>query len=265
MFTRLALSTLALTAPVLATAALADFNEVPLAPESAYYGQDSGGNFTSGGLGFANSYTDFGGGYFGWEGFAVSNRTDSTTAGYGNQFSAYAGGGASALGAAVPGANYAVGYAFGPARITLPADLDRPQSVYLNNTTYAALSMLEGDGFAKKFGGITGDDPDFLELTVTGLSPSLASTGSVTFALADYRFTNNNLDSIVRAWTLLDLTPLGSNVRFLDFTLNGSDAGAYGLNTPTYFAADRLSVVPEPASGAALLGLVSLVLIRRKK
>jgi hypothetical protein len=34
---------------------------------------------------------------------------------------------------------------------------------YFTNTTYAALSMLSGDSFAKKFGGASGDDPDWFK------------------------------------------------------------------------------------------------------
>jgi hypothetical protein len=34
--------------------------------------------------------------------------------------------------------------------------------------TYAALSMRDGDGFAKQFGGASGDDPDYFLLTITG-------------------------------------------------------------------------------------------------
>ena len=62
MLTRLTFPLLAIASPALLSAAVADFNEITLAPESAYYGQDSAGAFTSAGLTLANSYTDFGGG-----------------------------------------------------------------------------------------------------------------------------------------------------------------------------------------------------------
>jgi hypothetical protein len=38
------------------------------------------------------------------------------------------------------------------------------QGVYVTNTTYAYNSMRDGDMFAKKFGGPTGNDPDWYKL-----------------------------------------------------------------------------------------------------
>src|SRR5688572_23017390 len=53
-----------LTAPVWAQTSV-DFQELPLpGPNSAYYGQDNAGGFSSRGTFFNNQYTDFGGGFF---------------------------------------------------------------------------------------------------------------------------------------------------------------------------------------------------------
>ena len=38
----------------------------------------------------------------------------------------------------------------------------------LTNATYAALSMQNGDSFAKKFGGTTGNDADLFGVTLRG-------------------------------------------------------------------------------------------------
>ena len=40
---------------------------------------------------------------------------------------------------------------------------------YFTNTTYTALSMLNGDGFAKQFGGASGTDADWYNITIEGL------------------------------------------------------------------------------------------------
>ena len=126
-----------------------------LVPDSAWYGADGSGGFTSGTVGFNNGYTDWGGGSYSWFGWAYSNKTDTTTPGFGNQFSAYAGSGAG--NSATYGVAYG-GFGGGP-EIHIPAGYYLT-SAMITNTTYAALSMLNGDPFTKKFGAgllLTGD------------------------------------------------------------------------------------------------------------
>ena len=83
-------------------------------------------------------------------------------------------------------------------------------SAQVTNTTYAWDSMLNGDGFAKQFGGASGDDPDFLQLVITGYDALGVATGSVDFLLADYRFADNAQDYILTDWTPVDLSSLGA-------------------------------------------------------
>lgn len=215
------------------------------------------GTFQSGGIHFANRYNT---NYGSWGGFAYSNTTDTTTAGYTNQFSAYAGSGYG------PGSdNYGVGFGYVDNLnsssaselqqlpcFELPTDACI-QSAMVTNTTYAALSMLQGDGFAKKFGGTSGNDPDWFKLTVYGTDATgNVLSSDVNLYLADYRGAS---DYIVDQWTLLDLSPLADAHR-LYFNLTSSDVGDYGMNTPGYFAIDNISVttVPEPSVLALLCG-----------
>lgn len=226
-------------------AATADFEDLGLAAESFENGAGLSGGFTSGGLFFENDYFPS---FDGFSGFAASTITDNTTPGFGNQFSAFPGGGAGGS------MTYAVYYpsASTSGSVLLP----RTQTVLgaqLTNTTYAALSMRDGDAFAKRFGGESGDDPDFFRLLVEGLDAAGASTGTVELMLADYRFADNTLDYILDEWTYLDLSGLGE-IRALRFQLESSDVGAFGINTPTYFALDDLRTIPEPGA-ALLLGL----------
>lgn len=237
-----------------AGAALSTFDDLALAPNSFYAGVPTpSGNmttFTSGPATYYNTATDFGGGFTAWEGWAYSNTTDTTTPGFENQYSAITGSG-------LMSANYGVSYAFSPSRLTFDSPTALSET-FLTNTTYAALSMRDGDSFAKKFGGASGNDPDWFKLTITGMNDA-DTTGAVDFYLADYRFTDNSLDYIVTSWAGVDLSGLGA-VNELVFALSSSDTGSFGINTPTYFAMDNLSAVPVPAA-LPLLGSGLLVLI----
>ena len=237
---------------------------LPIAGDAFYNGCNSPGgpptDFTSQGATFNNDTVVFGDCF--WQGWAYSQMTDATTPGFGNQHSAVAGSGAG--GSATYGVAFTGGQvgAQGPiTRITFAQEV-AVSSAQITNTTYAALSMRDGDDFAKKFGGASGDDPDYLRLTITGRDALDAITGSVVFALADFTFANNALDYIVTQWTLVDLTGLGQ-VAALEFSLESSDQSFGFLNTPSYFALDDLVFVPEPGS-AALLALGLVLLARRR-
>jgi len=218
-------------------------------------------DFASQGASFNNEFSDFGGGCC-WQGWAYSQTTDATTPGFGNQYSAIAGSGA--LGSATYGVAFTGGASGGQApvsRITFDQEVSLLGAA-LTNTTFAALSMRDGDSFAKKFGGASGDDPDFFTLTITGRDTLGLATGSVLFDLADFRFADNALDYILSDWAFVDLTGLGS-VAALEFELDSSDQSFGFLNTPSYFALDNLMFVPEPGS-AALLALGLALLARRR-
>lgn len=240
-------------APAPLAAAVIDFSDLTLAPGSFYNGGPvtNATGWTSGGATFGNNYNSGSGGY--WNGISYSNIGDTTTPGFGNQYAAYAGAGVGGSGI------YAVAYAGAAAFIDLPAGAFA-QSIYLTNTTYAALDMLDGSGFSKKFGGASGDDADFFDVIITGYDTPGgvgSTTGSVTFRLADYTFGDNSLDYIADTWSLVDLTPLGPAVS-LRFTWASSDVGPFGINTPTYVALDGLTVVPEPSGAAVLAGALAL-------
>jgi len=242
-----------------------DFEDLSLPGESFNNGSDGAGGFTSRGAEFNNSFTDFGGGFTVWQGWSYSNVTNVTNPGFENQYSAYhlPGGG----GDGSP--TYGVAYNFNPgdATILLPKGA-RPTSLSLTNTTYTALSMLNGDGFAKKFGGASGLDPDYLRLSISGLDDSGTVLGLVEFFLADYRFANSALDYVVENWTEVDLTSLG-DARKLSFALESTDVDPiFGSNTPMYFAMDnlRLAAVPEPGQAAIwlLTAATAAYLFRRR-
>lgn len=209
---------------------VARFGDTGLINGVGQYNNSSGG-FTSGGQSFNNTYDPT---YGSWNGFSVSSMTDTTTPGYTNQYSSITGGGNG-------DAYYAV--LFPTATVNLTGLV---QSIDLTNTTYAYLSMLNGDSFAKKFG--VGDFFDVVITGYTGAGATGTSTGSVTFALANYTSASS---TPVNTWNTVNLASLGSAVS-LGFSFLSSDVGPYGINTPEFVAVDNLttltSSVPEPSS-----------------
>ena len=246
-------SAAALLAVSLATAnaAVVTFDDLPFGPgnnhEHEWDGTATAG-FSSQGVTFSHAE---------WNGFAYSRETDTITAGYTNQYSAFTGGGADGSAA------YGIGYTgYTPTTITYSAPTDLTgTSAFITNTTYAALSMANGDGFAKQFGGASGDDADWLLLTITGYVGG-GVTGTVDFYLADFRDADNANDYIIDDWTVVDFSPLGV-VEQLHFSMSSSDNNEFGMKTPSYFAIDN---VPVPEPSALLLAVSGAgIFLRRKR
>jgi hypothetical protein len=256
-----------------ARAAVVNFEELTLftatGPAGSFYNGNAGAGsnslgWSSGGVFFNNTYTASFDGWFGW---SYSNVVDTTTPDFGNQYASIPGGGSNGMGGVTPGGRYAVAFGFAPheAFFNLPTSMEL-HSLDITNTTYAALSMANGDPFAKKFGGTSGNDPDFFRVTLTGFDALNATggiLGSIVVDLADYTFADNSLDYILRPWRTVDLSPI-AGARSVGLTYSSSDVGPFGINTPTFIALDNLTftAVPEPGTlgvlGAAL-GAASLV------
>jgi len=188
--------------------------------------------FSSGDLFLPNHYNPT---YDSWSGWAISSMRDTLTPGFLNQYSAIPGAGAGGS------STYAVSFVFGSS--VMHVNGGQITGMYVTNSTYAYLSMRDGDGFAKKFGGETGEDPDFFLLTVKKYLNGTLSTDSVDFYLADYRFEDPGKDYLVKNWSWLDLSALGE-ADSLVFLLSSSDVGQYGMNTPAYFCVDNVVMTP---------------------
>lgn len=177
---------------------------------------------------------DYGWGYYeSWSGFAYSKSGNDSTAGFTNDYSAITGGGVSGS------ENYAVYYTGSDRDTVWLSVATKLDSMFVTNATYPYLSMKDGDMFAKKFGGESGNDKDWFMLTIRGLKDGMA-TDTIAFYLADYRFQNNAEDYILDKWTKVDLSVLDT-VDMLEFSLSSSDTGDYGMNTPGYFCIDNMS------------------------
>ncbi len=207
----------------------ANFENIDLSASGYYNGSDGKTSFASGNFRFFTEYTAS---WDSWSGFAVSNKTDNTTPGWANQYSAITGKGVSGS------ANYAVAY---PNPVSTIAFKDTTVSgVYVTNSTYACLSMKNGDSYAKKFGGDSGNDSDWFLLTIEGFDSANKSTGKVYFNLADFAYSINSNDYIINTWKWVNLKSLG-RISKLEFSLRSSDMGTWGMNTPGYFCLDNLN------------------------
>jgi hypothetical protein len=111
------------------------------------------------------------------------------------------------------------------------------------NTTIAYRSMQNGDAFAKKFGGPTGNDPDFLRVKFYFWDNNLLQD-STTVYLADFRDSINTNDYILKNWKYVTLSnPISTDS--ITYIMESSDTSAWGINTPTYFCIDNISLLPE--------------------
>ena len=186
---------------------------------------------------FLNTYYESWGSWY-WAGFAFSTVSNTTDGSWLNQYAAAQG---------FPRA-YAVGYVDGwhaapEIRFDLPA---APQSVLLDNTAYAALTIRDGDayGFAQPF-----SEGDYFYLSLTAYDAEGHAVAATNRYLADFR---DGRTFIQTNWTPLDLSWMPPNVVSLVGTLTTSDVGAYGPNTPTYFAlADFAYAYSDGSDGVA--------------
>jgi hypothetical protein len=248
-----------------------NFEDIALPTGSYLNGSDGSGGFMSGGARLTNLYNPT---YRVSAGWAVSNMTDILTPGYRNQYSAVTGSGVNGS------QNYGIGFLgtysptlgaaseFHNGLIQLPNGLE-PKSVAIANTAYVAHSILSGDQFAKKFGGPTGTDPDWLRLTIRGNTSDGTTVATNEVYLADYRSPTPGGDYVALDWLHVDLATFrGKGVTNLTFSLDSSDVGVYGMNTPGYVAMDNLELVapsltrlPGDANGDGRVDSADLALV----
>lgn len=250
MKTRLLLTATLLTLGTSANAAIATFDDLTLAPESAF-SPSMDTTFTSGDAIFVTEWNETYNCCL--TGFTYSNTTDTTTAGFTNQYSAITG----------SGVNGSTNYGLSNPNAASHINFNSATSVsgaYFTNTTYAFLAMRDGDdGNATPFVKGPFTDDDFFTLTVNGLDASGSTVSTMDISLATGT-------DIVDSWVWSDMSSLG-DVYGLEFSLWSSDNAFGFINTPAYFAIDDLttvSAVPVPAAVWLFLsGIVGLVGVAR--
>ncbi len=185
---------------------------------------------------FSNVYSlDFGG--YWQSGWAMSTIDDTNTSGPGNLYAS------KAPITDLVFEKYAVGQQNSGIKLSgYPSNFSE---LVITNTTYAHNSMRDGDMFAKPFGGMDGNDPDFFLLTIFGYEGGQKiESDSVNFYLADYRFTDNSQDYIVDSWETISLdSPAFFEADSISFHLTSSDTTAGFFNTPLFFCLGEVNVV----------------------
>lgn len=170
-----------------------------------------------------------------WEGgWAASNQTDSTRTSTDGMYQSITGSGNAS-------ANYLIGQ-FGS---SIPVDNDSSfvmDKVFITNTSFVYSTLRDGDNFSKKFGGPTGTDPDYFRLLILGRKLGTWMDDTVTVYLADFRSSNPSEDYILGNWEMVNLASL-ADADTLVFSMESSDTGQFGMNTPLFFALDDLSHV----------------------
>ena len=107
---------------------------------------------------------------------------------------------------------------------------------YITNTTFAYNSMAFGDNFAKKF---TANDKDSFILNISiFLNGELKQTKQV--VLADFRSSDTTKHFLLDTWKYVGITTQSDSIHF---ELLSSDIGNFGINTPTYFALDKIAII----------------------
>ena len=103
---------------------------------------------------------------------------------------------------------------------------------YVNLNSYAYYVTMLGNAFSKPF-----SNGDKFTLTVHGVAAD-ESEKTVDVELA---YNNNGFYTGATGWAYVDLSSLGK-VNELYFTLDSTDKGSWGMNTPGYFCLDKLMV-----------------------
>jgi hypothetical protein len=213
-----------------------DFEELNLAPESYWNGSNGAGSFTNK---FLTFYNDYDRNSFSWMGWAYTNQTDSLTNSYTNEFSSATGKGAE------NSSNYAVCYVgadwmgdFSPIpsviKVDYPQDYPDNFGMYVCLSAWTNLYMEDNDFYAS--------NNHWFKLHIKALKIGEETEEDVSreFFFADYSGSNSFKH---KNWTYIDMS-WARNRDSLLFTFSSSDAGEWGINTPTYFCMDNFGATP---------------------
>lgn len=166
-----------------------------------------------------------------WGGFALTRKFDTDAANglFENQYAVYNASASEGDGALI----YYYDSYNEPCDIVLK-DATMLTSVRLNLTTYAYASITDEDinSFARTFA-----DGDYLKVIFTAMYADEA-LDSVECYVVDYR---DGKRFVATNWDIYDLRSLGKGYDAVRVTIETTDVGEYGANTPLYIAIDELN------------------------
>ena len=166
-----------------------------------------------------------------WGGFALTRKFDTDAANglFENQYAVYNASASEGDGALI---FYYDSYNE-PCDIVLK-DATMLTSVRLNLTTYTYASITDEDinSYARIFA-----DGDYLKVVFTAMSADEA-LDSVECYVVDYR---DGKRFVATNWDIYDLRSLGKGYDAVRVTIETTDVGEYGANTPLYIALDELN------------------------
>jgi hypothetical protein len=206
------------------------FEELDPGISGYWNGDNNEGSFSSGNGIFPNKYNND---YSSWSGFSFTNHSDTEAGDYTNMYSSITGEGDDM--SSIYSTYYYMG-APDTLKFMVPEIIT---NISISNSTYAYLTMKNGNMFAKKFGGVDGNDPDWYKLKLTTLGEDGSVTAIETIFLADFRYDNNSQDYISNVWSQFDLSEAGYIIGII-FEIESSDTGDYGINTPAYICVDNI-------------------------
>lgn len=139
------------------------------------------------------------------------------------------------------GNNFAVinysGYNDAGGVIRFKDDWVRAKSVWVCNTAYVAGTILYGNEYSQPLK----ENKGYFKLIAKAYDKAGDVLATDEIYLADYR--ENSEEILIDKWTKFELTNIAAFLKISEirFSLEGSDMGQYGLNTPSYVAIDDLS------------------------
>ncbi len=201
-------------------------------PSKGYMDEELNGAFKQGGVTFYSDWVSEYGGYSNG-GIYLSNMKDQYTVGLSNQYSSVAN--YSSQFAVVHYSPYNAENGKNWASFTFDKAVEI-SSIKVSNSTYAYWAMRTGEdgiGVCRPY-----KDGDWFKVIFTGYNIDGKMTGSVEHYLADFR---DERMYISTDWEYVYLSSLGEDVIKVEISIEGTDTGEFGLNTPTYCCIDDIS------------------------
>jgi hypothetical protein len=112
--------------------------------------------------------------------------------------------------------------------------------MYVTNSPYPYYTNIAGDDFSN---GLT-NEGDYFKVIAHGVKAD-NTVETAEFILAEFK--NGSLQQVTE-WTWWDLSTLGT-IKEVYFTMESTDVGQWGMNTPAYFCIDRIMASNPVESG----------------